>query len=84
MLTFADYMYIVFQRLSVRGFIVTDYLPKAREAIDIFKSSVAEGKLKIGDENEHVVPTKFEDIPKTWLMLFSGGNQGKLVTKIVS
>jgi NADPH-dependent curcumin reductase CurA len=28
------------------------------------------------------VPTKFEDIPKTWTKLFSGGNTGKLVTQI--
>lgn len=77
-------MNIVFMRLSVRGFIVTDFMPRAKEAIDVFNKSVADGKLKIGDEQEQVVPTKFEDIPKTWLMLFEGANQGKLVTKIAS
>jgi NADPH-dependent curcumin reductase CurA len=29
-----------------------------------------------------VVKTKFEDVPKTWMMLFQGGNTGKLVTEI--
>jgi NADPH-dependent curcumin reductase CurA len=75
-------MNIVMMRLSVRGFIVTDYLSKARETIQMFIQAVKDGKLKIGDENEHVVPTKFEDIPKTWLQLFEGGNRGKLITKI--
>ena len=76
-------MYTVFQRLSIRGFIVTDFLSKAQETIQMFVKSVEEGKLKIDEESEKVVETKFEDVPKTWLMLFSGGNRGKLVTKIV-
>lgn len=84
MLTVADWMNVVMNRLSIRGFIVTDFQPRAQEAIDIFKKSAAEGKLKIGEDQEQVVPTKFEDIPKTWLKLFEGGNQGKLITKIVS
>lgn len=75
-------MNIVMMRLSVRGFIVTDFLSKARETIEMFVQAVKDGKLKIGDEIESVVPTKFEDIPKTWLKLFEGANQGKLVTKI--
>ncbi len=78
----SDYMNIVMMRLSVRGFIVTDFLSKARETIEMFVQAVKDGKLKIGDEIESVVPTKFEDIPKTWLKLFEGANQGKLVTKI--
>lgn len=70
-------------RLSLRGFIVTDFLAKAKETQELFVKSVEEGKLKIGEEQEHVVETKFEDIPKTWLMLFEGGNRGKLITKLV-
>lgn len=79
----ADYMYTVFQRLSIRGFIVTDFLNKAQETIGIFTKAVEDGKLKINEESESVVETKFEDIPKTWHMLFEGGNRGKLVTKLV-
>ena len=76
-------MHIVFMRLSVRGFIVIDFLDRARETQQKFIQAWKEGKLKIDDKSEHVVPTKFEDIPKTWHLLFSGGNQGKLVTKLV-
>ena len=77
-------MHIVFMRLSVRGFIVIDFLDRARETQQLFIKSMKEGKLKIDENSEHVVDTKFEDIPKTWHLLFSGGNQGKLVTKIAS
>jgi NADPH-dependent curcumin reductase CurA len=45
--------------------------------------ALKEGKIKIDDKSEQVIDTKFEDIPKTWLKLFEGGNQGKLVTKLV-
>lgn len=41
-----------------------------------------EGKLQITDESETVISGGFEDIPKTWIKLFSGVNTGKLITKI--
>jgi len=43
---------------------------------------VQAGKIKMGDESETVVDAKFEDIPRTYLKLFSGANRGKLVTKL--
>ena len=70
-------------RLSIRGFIVIDYAEKFPETIGLFIEALKDGKLKISDENEQVVPTKFEDVPKTWLNLFTGGNTGKLVTKLI-
>ena len=45
-------------------------------------SAVKEKKIQIEVQEETIVPTKFEDIPKTWMMLFEGGNQGKLVTEL--
>jgi len=45
--------------------------------------AVKSGKIKLGDENETVVETVFESIPNTWIMLFSGQNRGKLVTKLL-
>ena len=44
--------------------------------------NVKAGKIKIGEDSETVVPTAFEDVPKTWQMLFTGGNTGKLVTQL--
>ena len=43
---------------------------------------IKDGKLEVKD-SEQVVETKFEDIPKTWQMLFEGGNRGKLLTRLV-
>lgn len=71
-------------RLSIRGFIAFDYMSKANETIELFLRAVKEGKLKISnEESEQVIATKFEDVPRTWLRLFEGGNTGKLVTKLV-
>ena len=79
-----NWVEITMNRLTVKGFIVTDFIasgkvPQARnEMVEAFK----QGKLKIASENETVVDTKFEDVPKTWLKLFAGGNTGKLITKL--
>jgi len=76
-----NYLEVIMNRVEIKGFVVIDYLPKAREARERFLKAVKEGKLVVG-ENETVVDTAFEDIPKTWLKLFEGGNTGKLVTKL--
>lgn len=78
-----NYFNVVSMRLQIKGFIVIDYLQKASEAIGKLTGALKEGKIKIGEENETVVDTKFEEVPKTWLRLFEGSNQGKLVTKYV-
>jgi len=74
---------VISMRIEVRGFIVIDYLHKAAETMEIFKKALSEGKLKVDDKSEHIVESKFEDIPKTWMKLFEGANQGKLITKLV-
>lgn len=80
-----NWMEIVKNRLNVLGFIVIDAIQggKAPQIIGTLVGGIKEGKIKIGEDSETVVPTKFEDIPKTWNMLFEGGNQGKLVTKLI-
>jgi NADPH-dependent curcumin reductase CurA len=50
--------------------------------VDAVRNAVKEKKIQIEKQEETIVPTKFEDIPKTWKMLFEGGNQGKLVTEL--
>ncbi|OCL13459.1 NAD(P)-binding protein [Glonium stellatum] len=76
---------IIFNRLEIKGFIITDARAtgKSEDFIKVLMKGVKEGKIKIGPETETVVPTKFEDVPRTWMMLFEGRNQGKLVTQIV-
>ena len=76
---------IVTNRIEVRGFIVLDYVSqgKAPEAIGALVQAFKEGKIRLGDENETVVDTVFEDVPRTWMGLFEGRNTGKLITKLV-
>lgn len=73
---------IVFNRLRVQGFIVVDYMKDFQKAQKELAEWITSGKLDAKD-SEHVVDTKFEDIPKTWHMLFDGGNKGKLLTRLV-
>ncbi|KAF2107171.1 hypothetical protein BDV96DRAFT_306705 [Lophiotrema nucula] len=75
---------IIINRIEVRGLIVTDAVVSGKTGPMLQKmlAAIKEGKIKIGPESETVVPTKFEDVVKTWTLLFSGGNQGKLVTEI--
>lgn len=43
-----------------------------------------EGKIKVVEgKSETVKEATIEDVPKTWQLLFTGGNSGKLVTKIL-
>lgn len=74
-------MQLIYMRLSLRGFIVIDWFPKAQETIELLTKAAEEGKINIRD-CEQVIEAKFEDVPKTWLKLFEGGNTGKLVTKV--
>ncbi|KAF1814649.1 NAD(P)-binding protein [Eremomyces bilateralis CBS 781.70] len=74
---------IISNRIAVKGFIVTDHLARAAIAREELVAAFKAGKIQISGDQETVVDTKFEDIPKTWVMLFAGGNTGKLVTKIV-
>lgn len=64
------------------GFIVIDNLANSAKILEVFEQALRSGKIKVGDENETVVKGTFDDIPKTWTKLFSGDNQGKLITAL--
>ncbi|KAL2849595.1 hypothetical protein BJY01DRAFT_262206 [Aspergillus pseudoustus] len=74
---------IISSRLHIHGFIVLDYLHKFAEVVAELVGAWKEGKIILDDSMQTVVDTKFEDVPKTWLKLFEGGNTGKLITRIV-
>ena len=78
-----NWFQVISNRIEIRGFIVFDYMNRAHEAIATLVKAFQEGKIKLGDENETIVNTKFEDVPRTWLRLFEGRNTGKLLTKVV-
>jgi NADPH-dependent curcumin reductase CurA len=62
--------------------ILMDHVKLIPQASQELQKWVEEGKIDV-TEGETVVDTKFEDVPKTFQLLFTGGNKGKLVTKLV-
>lgn len=80
----ANWYEIISNRIEVKGFIIIDAIMAGRVPAIIGKlvEAIQAGKITLGDEIETVVPTKFEDVPKTWNLLFTGECQGKLVTEL--
>lgn len=70
---------ILTQRLRVQGLIVTDWAPRIREAIADLGEWHAQGLLKI---REDVREGGLEAFVDTLNLLYSGGNNGKLVLKV--
>jgi NADPH-dependent curcumin reductase CurA len=79
--TFNNWTTLVSNRLTLKGFSAFDWATRLGEATGVVAKGIQEGGIKAAD-SEMVVETKFEDIPKTWSMLFDGRNTGKLVTQI--
>lgn len=73
---------VISMRLRIRGFIALDFPAKLEEGQKTLHQALEDGKLDI-TEGEHVVETKFDDVPATWLKLFEGANTGKLITMLV-
>jgi NADPH-dependent curcumin reductase CurA len=74
-----DFGRILMQRLTVRGFIVIDYLARGREAFTALSTWIAEGKIKWKD---HVVEGGVAAAPKALNRLFTGNHDGKLLLRI--
>ncbi|KAK7227560.1 hypothetical protein V2G26_015563 [Clonostachys chloroleuca] len=81
--SFAHFDNVITQRLKINGFVVLDYLKKLPIVIKIFQEAAKEGKLRVDDSTQTLVPAKFEEIPEVWVRLLEGKNQGKLVTKLL-
>lgn len=77
---------VIANRIEIKGFIVIDALAAGKAAawVGELAKAAKEGKIQMGEETETVVKTKFEDVPKTWTMLFEGGNMGKLITAVTA
>ena len=74
----ANYLSLLVNRAKMQGFIVFDFASQYKEAAVQMGQWMAEGKLK---SKEHIVEG-IETFPETLLMLFSGGNFGKLMIKV--
>ncbi|GAA5898657.1 hypothetical protein JCM6882_000888 [Rhodosporidiobolus microsporus] len=77
----SNFFEVISMRITVQGFIVTDFHESFPEAIEAVSKAIEDGRF-ITEGTEHKVEATFEQIPETWKLLFSGGNQGKLVTQL--
>ncbi|MFZ0715723.1 NADP-dependent oxidoreductase [Mycobacterium sp.] len=73
-----DFGRILMSRLTVRGFVVIDYLPRAGEALKALGTWVSEGRITWKD---HVIDG-LEEAPNALQRLFRGDHDGKLVLRV--
>lgn len=73
-----DFGRVLMRRLLVKGFIVLDYFPRAGEALDQLAIWVRDGQLQW---KAHVIDG-LENAPDAVRLLFSGGNDGKLLVRV--
>ena len=69
---------IVVNRLTMQGFIVTDYMERRSEALRDLQSWVASGALKVQED----VINGLENTPKALIGLLAGDNRGKRMVKV--
>ena len=73
-----DFARILMRRLTIRGFIIIDYLPRAGEAFAELGPLVMSGQLKW---KAHVVDG-LENAADAVNLLFTGAHDGKLVVRV--
>lgn len=69
---------ILMRRLTVRGFIVTDFAPRFAEGVQQLGAWMAEGKLKTRQDVRKGLDKANEYVK----LLYSGGNFGKLLVEV--
>jgi NADPH-dependent curcumin reductase len=74
-----DFGRILMKRLTIRGFIVIDYLSRANEAIAALGGWIAEGRIKWKD---HVLEGGLAAAPEALGRLFRGDHDGKLILRV--
>ena len=73
-----NYVNLVMQRGRMEGFIVSDYLPRAAEAIKDLAVWVRDGRIAYQED----IQQGFENAPRTFLRLFQSENVGKQLLKL--
>lgn len=73
-----NYMQLIAQSAKMQGFTMKDYMHRIPEAVAALSVAQKKGELIF---REHVVDG-IESFPQAFEMLFSGGNQGKLLIKV--
>ncbi|KAI0475300.1 NAD(P)-binding protein [Xylariaceae sp. FL0804] len=78
----SNWFELISGRFTVRGFIMLDYMDKVPAILGELIAATADGRIKLADA-ETIVEARIEEQPEIWMRLFSGGNQGKLITKLI-
>jgi len=74
----SNYLSLLVNRGSMRGFLVFDYAARYPEAMRALSGWMAEGKLKSKEE----IVEGLDKFPDALMKLFSGDHRGKLVLKV--
>jgi NADPH:quinone reductase len=69
---------IVYKRISLRGFLIADYADRFPEGIAQLSAWLKEGKLTYSE----TVIKGFHNLPKAFIGLFEGKNEGKMIVEI--
>ena len=73
-----DFGRILMKRLTVKGFIIIDYIPRFQEALNELQQWVANGDLQW---KEHIIDG-IDNALDGLSLLFNGGNDGKLMVRL--
>ena len=71
-------LFLIVKSAVMKGFIITEYLPRFAEGITQLASWFASGQLK----HAETIVEGFENTPQAFLGLFSGDNLGKQIVKL--
>ena len=69
---------LIMKRALMQGFLVSDYMPRAAEAVRDLVGWYAAGKLKYRVD----IVQGLENAPRALNKLFEGSNQGKLIVQV--
>lgn len=85
--TVTNWLEVVVNRLTVQGFIVSDYISKYPETVAAIEAALKDGRIKASEgatvEDLSSEKNPLEKVPCTWHKLFTDEKPvGKLITKI--
>ena len=74
----ANYMNLIFQRATMSGFLMSDYVSEAPKALARLEAWIRNGDIQFKED----VQQGFDNIPATLMRLFEGKNFGKQLLKL--
>jgi len=68
----------IVKQASIKGFLIRDYVPRFADGSKVMAGWVADGKITFREHIETDIENSFD----SFMLLFSGGNQGKLILDV--